>query len=748
VSVTLTHAEAYQPNDLVMAAKLPSPQVGDIQFLTLGTGFSSLRPSSIGGGTDRVGAFTKYNSILVEGNKNYYLETWYRVYTEGDVAASNTSISYSGSNVSGNLVVQVIGARGALTTDPIGVWSYGPTINPDSAKPAPSISTGTGALLVLGMIGTSENVPTGGTWSSVPAMTHSINMHVSAGSFDKLHFVQGFTESRPSGGNSGDRYVTYSGTNATANQPNFMFSINRTNSAPSVPTNLAPSGTTGKNAQTLSATYSDPNGDSGLVEFQTATDSGFTANLVTHVGSTVSSGSTSTKAYTFAQNTTYYLRARSKDSFGVYSGYTASQTFTTNRPPAAATVTAPNGGEVWNASHTITWTGGSDPDGQTTTVDIELSTNGGTNWSVIVSGTANDGSHVYDFSAVAASTACKIRIRAKDTLGYYGSYDQSDANFTIQHNQAPNAPSLISPPNGGSVDLAAGYSFDWTHNDPDASDEQTAFYLRRKVEGAGSYEYWNAGTGAWQTTEVKNPSATDSYTFAGGKWDNGFTYNWSVATEDGQGVKGVYATDFTAIASAGATVSVTTPDATVTNTSQPIVSWSLSDPENDPQQTYQVVVFTLAQTAVTGFDPAASANTWTTGEVTNETDRNRQILVDLVNGTTYRAYVRVKTNAQYSAWVYREFALSLTPPAQPTLTASYEPENNRTQLVVAGQHDTVAFPVAYYVIEFSDDGGASWSTVRDAGNLPGNSAETQVAYDYEGLSQRERLYRARTVATV
>lgn len=91
-------------------------------------------------------------------------------------------------------------------------------------------------------------------------------------------------------------------------------------------------------------------------------------------------------------------------------------------PTDAVTVTAPNGGESFaaGASTNITWTSV----GSFTTVNIDYSTNGGTSWTSIVSGTANDGSHAWTVPSV-ATTQGRVRVSGGTAT------DQSNANFTI-----------------------------------------------------------------------------------------------------------------------------------------------------------------------------------------------------------------------------------------------------------------------------------------------------------------------------
>lgn len=89
------------------------------------------------------------------------------------------------------------------------------------------------------------------------------------------------------------------------------------------------------------------------------------------------------------------------------------------------TVTYPNGGQVLTggSSATVTWTSLY----YSGTVDIQLSTNGGSTWTTLVSGTANDGTQTVTLPAT-PSTNCRIRVQ-----GLYGTpKDTSNSAFTIQ----------------------------------------------------------------------------------------------------------------------------------------------------------------------------------------------------------------------------------------------------------------------------------------------------------------------------
>lgn len=460
------------------------------------------------------------------------------------------------------------------------------------------------------------------------------------------------------------------------------------NDPPSTPTSLAPSGAQGVNTVTLSAVVSDPDGSNVRAQFRVS------GTVVE--GSTVGSGGTSTASFAGAANTTYTLDARTVDANGAVSGYTAQQSFITNRPPTAPVVTAPNGGENINTTATVSWNAGSDPDGQALSYDVDLTTNGGTAWTNLKTGFVGT-SFTHDFSAVTASTACRVRVRTKDTQGSVSAYDESNANFTIQHNQAPTAPILGNPANGSTQDLAAGYTFTYTATDPDTGDAASAWAFRRKIAGAATYEYWNAGTGVFQSTIVWNANPSGSVAFASGKWTNGQTYNWSVATKDTAGLEGPFAGDFSVVASTVAATTVTAPSGSVVDTSRPLVRWSLTQPEGNPQQTYQVRVFTTAQHSVAGFDPLTSPATWETAEIASVGAREHQVGVDLLNGQAYRAYVRAKSGNLYTAWAFSGFTQTLDPPGQPTVLVTDEPASPfgpRVRLNVQGRDNLLATTAA------------------------------------------------------
>lgn len=118
-----------------------------------------------------------------------------------------------------------------------------------------------------------------------------------------------------------------------------------------------------------------------------------------------------------------------------------------------------------------------------------------------------------------------------------------------------------------------------------------------------------------------------------------------------------------------------------TTTTRPDVSWTYADSDGDPQTRYQVKVFSAAQYGAGGFSADKSAATWDSGQLFGDDD-TVTVGVDLVSGTTYRAYVRTaqdwsgpEGDLWWSAWANSSATtVVVSPPPAPTLTAAGQVE--------------------------------------------------------------------------
>lgn len=83
--------------------------------------------------------------------------------------------------------------------------------------------------------------------------------------------------------------------------------------------------------------------------------------------------------------------------------------------PPSMDLTSPVGGEFWSGIHNIAWTT-TDADGglETRTVDLEYTSDGGANWTTIVSDTADDGSYFWDTAPIPDGTTYQVRATVDD----------------------------------------------------------------------------------------------------------------------------------------------------------------------------------------------------------------------------------------------------------------------------------------------------------------------------------------------
>jgi hypothetical protein len=122
------------------------------------------------------------------------------------------------------------------------------------------------------------------------------------------------------------------------------------------------------------------------------------------------------------------------------------------------------------------------------------------------------------------------------------------------NSSAPSAPTLSGPANASYQDVSAGITLGpTTFNSTDGAN-QNAYSFHIKVSG-GTYNYWNVGTNALQSTIVWNadsvvPGGTWSVTLPAGILTDGNVYNWSFASQESlSNLQGPFATDFTFTAS-------------------------------------------------------------------------------------------------------------------------------------------------------------------------------------------------------
>ena len=205
-------------------------------------------------------------------------------------------------------------------------------------------------------------------------------------------------------------------------------------------------------------------------------------------------------------------------------------------------------------------------------------------------------------------------------------------------NTTPNAPTLTFPASNATLDRAITQRFAWTFSDPDAGDTQSAFSLRYRLVGAGT----------WTTVTGTTPNSFRDFapaTFAAGD------YEWQVSTTDALGLVGPYSgLSFYTAANApagptitdpinGSTVSTETYTATVSYSSWDSAEWQVVD--------------AAAVVVASGTLTAAQRTFTATG---------------LVNGSTVTWRVRAIIGGLAGSWTEVTTPVSYTPPAAPSIT--------------------------------------------------------------------------------
>jgi hypothetical protein len=147
----------------------------------------------------------------------------------------------------------------------------------------------------------------------------------------------------------------------------------------------------------------------------------------------------------------------------------------------SVTVTAPNGGEIWNVGDTedIMWTA-TDSDG-VDSVSIYYSIDGGGDYTLIASGEANDGVYPWTIPDLPTNSAL-IKVVAYDPAINEGE-DVSDAVFTIADTTSPVV--TVTSPNGGETQvIGQPWNIYWTATDNVGVDSVSIYY---SVNAGGEY---------------------------------------------------------------------------------------------------------------------------------------------------------------------------------------------------------------------------------------------------------------------
>lgn len=192
------------------------------------------------------------------------------------------------------------------------------------------------------------------------------------------------------------------------------------------------------------------------------------------------------------------------------------------------------------------------------------------------------------------------------------------------------------------------------------------------------------------------------------------------------------------------TITVTGPTGTIPDT-QPTVSWVYFSADSQPQQAFQVAIYTLAQTQAAGFTPFVTTPIdGTNGFVLGE-DQQWPLSIDLTNGQ-YAAYVQAQSkwggpglftsDIGHITWGR---SASGPPPASILNSASFDSATNRVVLTFSPSGASPA--TTSYTVQASRDGGQSWLAIPSLSYLPANGMTPVTGYDYVAPLNETSQYR-------
>ncbi len=211
---------------------------------------------------------------------------------------------------------------------------------------------------------------------------------------------------------------------------------------------------------------------------------------------------------------------------------------------------------------------------------------------------------------------------------------QSNASFTIRHNQAPYAPSSLTPGNtlSSSPTLIGTLTptLQWTFSDPDSGNTQSAYQVIIKdMADGGVYD------SSWVT------SSSNSITIPSNKLTRGTTYKWTVATKDNSGAQSpASATHYVRTNSLPETMITSYTNGETLTDNILSFTWSYSDADSQPQTHYQLV----------GSKDNWASVAYDSGEIPSAAT-SHSFIPSTTGQWDFR--LRVKDGMEWSAWSYR-----------------------------------------------------------------------------------------------
>lgn len=342
-----------------------------------------------------------------------------------------------------------------------------------------------------------------------------------------------------------------------------------------------------------------------------------------------------------------------------------------------------------------------------------------------------------------------------DALYEYGAASPyTVANFHLSLDQAPTAPTNLSPANGGGIDLAATSNpFSFTSHDPDLTDTVSAYQLQ--VFDSGNTKVFDSGkiTLSPQPTQGVAVNLTvfpgagttaNTNVYLGSALVNNASYTWKVQTWDAQGVVSPFSASAAFVTRSSPTANITQPVASaVLNTSGLTVAGQYNQSgagsNYDPIAKLQIILY--AADGVTVLKDTGQM-TWTNPSVSYDFSTGQSY--PLANSTTYVLKMIVTSASGLtgtSAAV--TFSTSFVAPAAPTVSTATDSNSGTITVTATNPTPTGGQPtVTSNMVQRSTD-GTNWTTIGTvvpAGGPPSTASYTDravasgVSYQYRAVA--------------
>ena len=353
--------------------------------------------------------------------------------------------------------------------------------------------------------------------------------------------------------------------------------------------------------------------------------------------------------------------------------------------PRSLTATASDG------QVTLTWVAPSSNGGNAVTgYFVEVSSNGGTSWSTLIADTATTATS-YTATGLANGTTYAFRVSAINVNGIGAVSSPASATPFTTPGQVP---AILATAGNAQVLLS------WTTPTTDGGGAISGYKIERSADNGAT----------WSTLTNNTSSSATNYTASG--LTNGTMYSFRVSAVNGAGV-GTASSSANATPFAGA--AAPTALSAVPSSAQVVLSWTA------PVAT--------GGSSIVGYRIETSADggsSWSTLVSDTASTSTNYTATSLTNGQQYGFRVSAINGAGVGVASSIATSTPFTTPVAPA-SVSVSPADTQVLLTwVAGASNGAS--ITGYVIEQSDDAGATWSTV----SANTNSALTR--YTVTGLA--------------